>query len=606
MQKLCNWLDARTDYRRLLAPLRNRTISGGPSWWLTSGSCLLWLFVIELATGLALMVAYSPSMASAWASVHYINQTSAGAFLRGLHFYTSHALILAFFVHLIRVVLTAAFRPPRELIWITGLLLIPLTIVWTVTGNPLSANQKGMAQVDVEGRIIASTPVVGPAIQRMLIGSNTPGNLTLTHLYFLHVGLLPFLVLLLLGLHISQVYRHGLSPLGESRSPQPPLPYWPHQTVRNMTVLAIVVGTIAMLSWHYGAPLPAPADASLPHTPRPEWYFRWLFELRGYLTGEWEFLATIVLPVVVLAYFLLLPVVDRKLSHRTSAVLRVLTVAVGVAVVGGLTWVSFARDWSDPEFLASERASEELAARARLLATGRALPVEGAITLLRNDPKTQGPLLYRRHCAACHPYTDAQGNGIATAEISAPNLFGFGTAQWIAAMLDPDKFVSDHYFGKTKFVEGEMAGTLRDMFDSAADSAELRRQLDLASRALAADAKLASQAEADARDAEQIAEGVALIQGELACTDCHLYGEIGELGSAPDLTGYGSREWLTAIISDPQHERFYPEDRNDRMPAFAADPQQPQQNLLTPREMDLLVAWLRGEWQEGDALAGAP
>lgn len=606
MSKLCNWLDARTDYRRLLAPLRNRTISGGPSWWLTSGSCVLWLFVIELVTGLALMVAYSPSMTSAWASVHYINQTSAGAFLRGVHFYTSHALILAFFVHLIRVVLTAAFRPPRELIWITGLLLIPLTVVWTVTGNPLSANQKGMAQIDVEGRIIASTPVVGPAIQRMLIGGNTPGNLTLTHLYFLHVGLLPFLVLLLLALHISQVYRHGLSPGGDARAGQPRLPYWPHQTVRNMTVLAILVGTIAMLSWYYGAPLPAPADASLPHTPRPEWYFRWLFELRGYLTGEWEFLATVILPVAVLGYFLLLPVVDRKLGGRTSAAVRYLTVAVGVAAVGGLTWVSFARDWYDPDFLASERASEDLAARARMLANRQALPVEGAITLLRNDPKTQGPLLYRRHCAACHPYTDAQGNGIATAEPSAPNLYGFGTTPWIAELLDPEKFVSDHYFGKTEFVEGEMASTLRDMFDSADDAAELRRQLGLASRALAADAKLASQTEADARDAEQIAEGVTLIQGDLACTDCHLYGEIGELGSAPDLTGYGSREWVTAIISNPQHERFYPEDRNDRMPAFAADPQEPQQNLLTPRELDLLVAWLRGEWQEDDTLAGAP
>ncbi len=117
------------------------------------------------------------------------------------------------------------------------------------------------------------------------------------------------------------------------------------------------------------------------------------------------------------------------------------------------------------------------------------------------------------------------------------------------------------------------------------------------------EAKLQSQTEADKRDAAQIAEGVKLIKGDLSCTECHKHGEEGELGSAPDLTGYGSREWLAGIISDPKHERFYPEDRNDRMPAFASDPKQPQQNILSPRELDLLVSWLRSEWKDEPAAA---
>ncbi len=599
MRKLCDWLDARTDYRRLIAPIRNRVVPGGPSWWLTSGSCLLWLFVIELVTGLALMATYSPSMAAAWASVHYINQSTSGALLRGLHYYTSHALILMFLVHVARVVLTAAFRAPRELIWITGLLLIPLTIVWAVTGNPLSANQKGMAQIEVEGKILGSTPVIGSTIQRILIGGNTPGNLTLTHLYFLHVGLLPVLVVTLLAVHISQVYRHGLSPLGEKRAGRRALAYWPHQTLRNLAVLSIIVGIVALLSWRYGAPLDAPADPNLPQTPRPEWYFRWLFELRRYFTGQWEFLATLVLPLVVLLYFLLLPVVDQVIRRRWSTVLRFFTVFAGIGIWGWLTWTSLARDWNDEEYLASERTSRELAARAQLLAEGNALPVEGAVTLLRNDPKTQGPLLFRRHCASCHSHADEHGQGIVAQEASAPNLYGFGTPQWIAGLLDPDKIGSSHYFGDTKFADGEMAGKLREMFDDAEDRAKLREQLALAARALAAEAQLPARAAADRRDANQIAAGIELIRGELACTDCHRHGGTGELGSAPDLSGYGSREWLAGMISNPQHERFYPDDHNDRMPAFASDAQQPQQNILSPREVDLLVAWLRGDWYEG-------
>jgi ubiquinol-cytochrome c reductase cytochrome b subunit len=484
------------------------------------------------------------------------------------------------------------------LIWITGLLLIPLTIVWTATGNPLSANQKGMSQIDVEGKIIASTPVVGPIIQRLLIGGNEPGNLTLTHLYFLHVGLLPLVAVLLLGVHVSQVYRHGFAQLDENSVAGVTLPYWPYQSIRNVTVLSIVVGMVAYLSWSYGAPLEAPADASLPHTPRPEWYFRWLFELRQYLSGQWEFLATLVLPLALMAYFLLLPIIDGALKRGPSFVLRVLTVCIGTMLVGSLTWVSFARDWNDGEYIAAQAASQELAARAQFLANRKALPVDGAVTLLRDDPKTQGPLLYERHCASCHPYTDEHGRGIVAEDVSAPNLYGFGTPRWIAGVLDADKFRSQQYFGKTKFVDGDMARWLRDTFDAAEDGEKLRQQLILAARALSAEADLPSQASTDANEAEQIATGAELIKGEFFCTDCHHFGDAGELGLAPDLSGYASREWLTAIIANPQHERFYPDDRNDRMPAFASDPERPEQNMLSPRELELIVAWLRGEGED--------
>ena len=344
--------------------------------------------------------------------------------------------------------------------------------------------------------------------------------------------------------------------------------------------------------------LDAPADPNLPQTPRPEWYFRWLFELRRYFTGQWEFLATLVLPLVVLLYFLLLPVVDQILRRRWSIVLRFVTVFAGIGIWGWLTWTSLARDWNDEEYLASERTSRELAARAQLLAEGNTLPVEGAVTLLRNDPKTQGPLLFRRHCVSCHSHSDEHGQGIVAQEVSAPNLYGFGTPQWIAGLLDPEKFGSSHYFGNTKFADGDMAGKLREMFDGAEDRPKLREQLALAARALAAEAQLPAHAAADRRDANQIAAGLELIHGELACTDCHRHREAGELGSAPDLSGYGSREWLAGIISNPQHERFYPDDHNDRMPAFASDAQQPQQNILSPLELDLLVAWLRGDWYE--------
>lgn len=599
-----DWLDARLGHRTLVASFRQRTLPDGPSWWYTSASCLFWLLVIQGVTGLLLMATYSPSMTSAWASVHFIDQTAAGRFLRGVHHFASHAMIILLAVHVARVLVTAAFRAPRELIWITGLLLFPLMIVWTVSGNPLKGSQTGMAQIAVEGNILGATPVIGPPLQRLLIGGDEVGNLTLTHLYFLHVGLLPVLVLLLAVVHLQQVYRHSIrsptsSDIAHDEAAGGPVPYSPHQTVRNLTVLAGLVGVIAWLAWTRGAPLDAPADPALPHTPRPEWYFRWLFELRRHFTGEREFIATIVLPMAILAFFLLVPLLDRWLPRRVGLVFRVGVLAVSVGGWGWLTYTSFSRDWNDPEYQATVARSSELAERAGALADVKHVGVRGAAVLLQEDPKTQGPVLFRRHCANCHPYTDADGNGIGVDEPSAPNLYGFGSADWIEGMLDPERIASRDYFGATAFEEGDMFYAVQDLYDAAEEeetSDELRANLRLVAETLAAEG--GDPPESPDVDLER---GHELLTSELGCTDCHRFGEEGDLGSAPDLTGYGSREWLIGMISNPNGERYYPDDLNDRMPAYAEHPNEPESNLLSRGEVELLADWLRGEWFEPGA-----
>lgn len=558
----------------------------------------MWLLVIQCVTGLMLMATYSPSMTSAWASVQFIDQTAAGRFLRGIHHFASHALIVLLVVHVARVLLTGAFRAPRELVWITGLLLIPLVVIWTITGNPLSGSQKGLAQIQVEGNILRSTPIVGPLLQHVLIGGDEVGNLTLTHLYFLHVGLLPLLVGGLCALHLHQIFKH--SQVSDSRtngSTTDCLPYWPYQTVRNLTVLAACLAVISFFAWKYGAPLDFPADPNLPLSPRPEWYFRWLFELRRHFTGDSEFVATMLLPGAILAFFVAVPFLDLRMSRWMSMAFRVVVVAGSIGGWSWLTLQSFSRDWRDPEFLAAQEQSHDLTLRALELAQKVPISVEGAAELLRDDPQTQGPLLFAQHCAGCHSHTAPNGEGIAAAEPSAPNLYRFGTQDWILGLLDPVRIASSDYFGMTKFREGDMSSTIHSLFDDAGDdgAAELREKLSSVAAALAAEGGDSTI------EPNQVERGRELLTGELSCTDCHRFGDAGELGSAPDLTGYGSAEWLAGMIGDPTGDRFYAGDHNDRMPKFA-EHTQPELNLLSPNELDLLVRWLRREapMQNGD------
>jgi ubiquinol-cytochrome c reductase cytochrome b subunit len=118
-----------------------------------------------------------------------------------------------------------------------------------------------------------------------------------------------------------------------------------------------------------------------------------------------------------------------------------------------------------------------------------------------------------------------------------------------------------------------------------------KKDLQSAIAALSAEARLKSQSALDKKDEALITKGSEALMGDtLGCMECHKFHDAGE-ENAPDLTGYGSRDWLIAFISDPEHERFYG-DRNDRMPRFA------EEKVLSPQEVSLIADWLRGEWYQ--------
>jgi mono/diheme cytochrome c family protein len=203
--------------------------------------------------------------------------------------------------------------------------------------------------------------------------------------------------------------------------------------------------------------------------------------------------------------------------------------------------------------------------------------------------------LFARNCVACHSNTSG-GEGIKARSPSAPNLHGFASREWLAGLLDPAKVGGDHYFGRTSHREGEMATFVTS--DLAEPDAAKKEKIAQIIAALSAEAALPSQTDADkkATDDGTIAKGKTAMGemfGTSACTDCHKLGE-GSGGSGPDLTGYGSRDWLARFIGDPSHESLYGRG-NDRMPSFAAAGPGTKKALLGKDEIDLIARWLRGE-----------
>jgi ubiquinol-cytochrome c reductase cytochrome b subunit len=205
--------------------------------------------------------------------------------------------------------------------------------------------------------------------------------------------------------------------------------------------------------------------------------------------------------------------------------------------------------------------------------------------------------IFARNCAACHSHADESGRGIVAKNPTAPNLHGFASRQLLSGLFDPEQIAGDKYFGKTAHFEGDMVSFVRDNMTEMDD--EKRAQRDAIVAALSAEAALPAQIEADKKSQEDgtLEKGKAAIAESwdtASCIDCHKFHDEGDLGSAPDLTGYGSKEWLVKMISDPTHEELY-RDTNDRMPSFGLDPEGAKQSLLAAEDIDLLARWLRGE-----------
>ena len=261
LARLNNWLDERTGYRWLLGALLLERISGGAKWRFTWGSCLAFVFLIELITGLLLMTVYSPSDNSAWASVYYIQyQMDFGWLIRGLHRFGSYALVVLLGIHMLQVVIAGAHLPPREFNWWLGLILLMLVLALGLSGNVLPWDQNGYEAIKVEANITSTLPVVGPWLAKMILGGPEPGNLTLTRLHGLHVGILPLLTIVLAVIHLALYRRHGVSKLLKSSetskvSVQEEDVFWPAQAFRDMVVCMIVFGILlGVVLWRWAAP----------------------------------------------------------------------------------------------------------------------------------------------------------------------------------------------------------------------------------------------------------------------------------------------------------------------------------------------------------------
>lgn len=326
------WLEQRLGLRSVMARLLSGTVDPKWAWLRTTGMICFILVLVECVTGPILGLYYSPSPAMAFKDVLALEQNPMGKFLRGLHHWSSAALILLSLFTVARMFFFAEYKGRRDVVWIVALLFSQFVLCFQLTGHLLPWDTNGVATTSVEAGITNNIWMVGPTLKRLLLGGGTTGAATLSRWYGVHALLLPLVTLLICGLPLllhrlrsaGAVEVHVAPVASSDTGPNPPRsePYYPNHMAREMAATLVVFCLIACLAFFGKTPLEkeATADNLSAYTAMSEWYVLPMHAatlIPPFNTTLFEPLVTAILPGALFALLLALPFLDRN-PHRES------------------------------------------------------------------------------------------------------------------------------------------------------------------------------------------------------------------------------------------------------------------------------------------------
>ncbi|MCL4454143.1 MAG: cytochrome bc complex cytochrome b subunit [Deinococcus sp.] len=384
------WLDERFDISRLQRKFLRKAFPVHHSFFL--GEIALFAFVVLVLTGIFLTFNYEPStrvirapdgrdLQAAYLSILFIDSLPFGAVLRSMHHWSAHIMVAAAFLHLLRILLSGAYKKPRELNWLIGLGLLGLSIVTAFTGYALPYDNYAVTATRIGYGIAQSIPWIGSAVASIMFGGEFPGSdRVIPRLYSIHVLWLPLLLIATIGLHLLIMIKqkHTQPRYAEKVAPGKVMgvPAMPQQAVM-MGVLFLVY--LAITAFVAGAFLAHPIEAFGPlsvKTPdvKPDWYFLWIYGLLKIIPSSWqfeifggkfgpEFWGGVVVPGMLGVVAALLPFVDtrkNKLRYvelpsqhplRTSITVGLLMFFIMATLAGykgdpGLDWLTTPLLWT--------------------------------------------------------------------------------------------------------------------------------------------------------------------------------------------------------------------------------------------------------------------
>jgi len=291
-ERLFQWFDGRYSIAPLVEFFRHKEVPVGAhsTVWYYLGGTTLFFFSVQILSGMLLLVYYQPGENTSYESIRYITtKVPFGWLVRSVHCWSAHLMIVSLMVHMYSTFMLKAYRPPRELTWVTGFMLLGIVLGFGFSGYLLPWNELAFFATAVGTDSVKSVPLIGDWLLNVLRGGPDVTINTLYRFFALHVSVLPIAVLGLIGTHLLLIQRQGMAPPIEGHAPQG-MKFFPSFMMRDLLlwlVLLIVVTALALF-FPYGAGIPGvewelgqKADPLAPAFPgiKPEWYFLWIYQL---------------------------------------------------------------------------------------------------------------------------------------------------------------------------------------------------------------------------------------------------------------------------------------------------------------------------------------
>ncbi len=402
LKRAWSWFDDRTGIADAIGPIAKHAVPpNSASWFYVFGSATLFAFLLQVATGVTLAFMYVPSAGEAYQSLQYItDQNAFGRIVRGMHNWGASAMILLVGLHMIRVYLTASYKFPREMHWITGVVLLSLTVVMGFTGQVVRWDQTAVWSTIVASEQAGRVPFIGAWIAQFIIGGETIGGATLSRMFAYHVFVIPALLFIFIGFHLYLVIKNGISEFPKPGKAVDPatyrveyeemvekkgVPFWPDAAWRDMVFGFIVITVILLIAVIVGPPaLDAPPNPSnIDALPVPDWYFVFYFAFLALMPPQMETYLMVFGPLLIGLILFLLPFIsnrgERSPLRRPWAVA---IVALAVMSISGLWAIGITSPWS-PHF--------------------HATPLDAKIIGETSGPVYDGGMLFNeKGCLYCH------------------------------------------------------------------------------------------------------------------------------------------------------------------------------------------------------------
>jgi ubiquinol-cytochrome c reductase cytochrome b subunit len=409
LKKTGRWINDRSGFSELLKPLLNHPVPPGSRWAYVFGSATLFCFILQVATGIALALLYQPSSDKAFQSLQYITyKATMGKTLRAIHYFGASGMIVMVGLHMMRTYLTAAYKFPREMSWISGVVLLILTISMGFTGQLLRWDDNGVWSAVVAAEQLGRIPFIGKSVARLLLGGDTLGGQSLSRFFSYHVFLFPAFLFIFVSFHLWLVMRNGISEppqAGRLIDPrtyrqwyrnmlrQSGVPFWPYAAWRDALFGSITLIVIFILAVIFGPPaLTKPPDPSIVYTtPRPDWYLLWIYALFALMPPAIESYAMFFGPLLIFFLLFALPFISNK--GERSPMKRpwsIIGSAFVVIVIVSLLSAGNRAAWS-PQF------------KAKAL-THSSIPSTDTLALAGMN------LFQQKACLYCHKINDDGGN----------------------------------------------------------------------------------------------------------------------------------------------------------------------------------------------------